>query len=452
MTRLQDRCDTARETVHTVAELLSDPGRVARTSGRAFADVPSALMLPGWQPASVLLGHAGISMLHTRCARDDARWSPVAHAHLAAAVAAAPQTGPAAAGNLILPALLRAADTGGYARLLARSAALHADFTEHRLARLRQRRNERPGLSYLDYDVIAGLAGQGRALMLAADHGDEQCARVLTDVLGFLVALTHPLDVNGSEVPGWWCAPEGYVVPRDREAFPGGDFNVGAAHGICGPLALLSLAHLAGYRVPGTLDAVRRITDWLREWARVDDRGVSWPGRVAFDEETSTARPAGSAAQASARPGWCYGTSGIAWTLYLAGQVLADREASSLAVTAMKGILRRPLDELTGEDPGFCHGLAGVLQAVVRLAVETSDPELWQGADRAADALVSALRPDSAFGYRQVVRSGAELTRLDSPGVIDGAAGVALVLTSYADARRGRLLGKDAWDAVFLMS
>jgi class I lanthipeptide synthase len=60
--------------------------------------------------------------------------------------------------------------------------------------------------------------------------------------------------------------------------------------------------------------------------------------------------------------------------------------------------------------------------------------------------------PDSAFGYRQVVRSGAELTRLDSPGVIDGAAGVALVLTSYADARRGRLLGKDAWDAVFLMN
>ncbi|MER7517995.1 lanthionine synthetase C family protein [Streptomyces sp. NPDC126499] len=416
-----------------VAERLRDPERVARVTEAEFAGVPGELMLPGWQPASVLLGHPGVALLHDRCARHDDAWRAAAHAHLAAAAALAPREGPAAVGNLVLPALLGAEATGGYARLLARGTGVLAGHARARAAALRERRDA--GLSYLDYDVVAGLTGQGRALLAAAVRGDERAAEALEDVLALLVALTEPRRVDGVEVPGWWCAPERYAVPRDRTAYPRGDFNAGIAHGICGPLALLSLAHRAGHGVPGILDALRRITDWLGAHAYEDGQGaVAWPGRVAFDEETGAAPPARGA---TTRAGWCYGTAGIAGALHLAGTELGDSAVSRLAVDAMTALLARPLAELGGDDPGFCHGLAGVLHAAVRLARRTEEPALWRGVDRLADALVSLHEPESAFGYRQLVRTPGGTVVLESPSLIDGAAGVALALLGYAEAAHG---------------
>ncbi|MDV9193609.1 lanthionine synthetase LanC family protein, partial [Streptomyces sp. SR27] len=98
----------------------------------------------------------------------------------------------------------------------------------------------------------------------------------------------------------------------------------------------------------------------------------------------------------------------------------------------------RPLAELGGDDPGFCHGLAGVLHAAVRLAERTGEPALWRGADRLADALVSLHDTESAFGYRQLVRTPGGTVVLESPSLIDGAAGVALTLLGYAEAARAQ--------------
>ncbi|MFC8594950.1 lanthionine synthetase C family protein [Streptomyces atroolivaceus] len=450
MNPVHDARVAALETAHTVAERLRDPARVARITADAFAEVPADLMLPGWQPASVLLGHPGVGLLHAVCAEDDEQWSEPAHAHLAAAVATAPQAGPAAVGNLVLPALVRAEGTGGYARLLDRSTGVLADHTRARVAALRDRRDA--GLSYLDYDVVAGLTGQGRALLAVAARGDERAADALTDVLALLIELTRPSRVHGVDVPGWWCAPDRYPVPRDRTAYPRGDFNVGLAHGVCGPLALLSLAHRAGHRVPGTLDAVRRLTEWLRGHAYDDGRGgVSWPGRVAFDEETGATSPVRNTA---ARAGWCYGTSGIAGALHLAGTALDDEATSQLAVSALSALLRRPVTELVRDDPGFCHGLAGVLHAGVRLAARTGDAELWRGADRLAVGLTALYDAGSAFGYHQLVRTSTGPVVLESPALIDGAAGVALALLTYARTRdtAARESPRTQWDAVFLTS
>ncbi|MEU9603241.1 lanthionine synthetase C family protein [Streptomyces sp. NPDC048057] len=450
MTLVHDLGAAALETARNVAERLRDPARVARIAVAAFADVPADLMLPGWQPASLLLGHPGVGLLHMGCASDDDQWSAVAHAHLAAAVAVVPSRGPAAVGNLVLPSLLGAENTGGYIRLLDRSTGVLADHTRARVAALRARRAA--GFSYLDYDVVTGLTGQGRVLLAVAGRGDERAADALAGVLAFLVELTEPLSVDGVNVPGWWCAPDCYPVPRDRTTYPRGDFNVGAAHGICGPLALLSLAYRAGHRVPGTLAAVRRITDWLLSHAYADERGhTSWPGRVAFEEETGAARVAPST---TARPGWCYGISGIVGTLHLAGMALADESTSRLAVVTLSALLRRPIAELGGEDPGFCHGLAGVLHAGVRLARQTGDAELWRGADRLAAALTSLYDVGSVFGYRQLVRTAAGPVYLESPALIDGAAGVALALLTYAQTRGTGPQDPPptAWDAVFLTS
>ncbi|QIK05361.1 lanthionine synthetase C family protein [Streptomyces sp. ID38640] len=459
-------CDAASDLAHHVADLLSSPERVADTAHEAFAALPPELLQPAWQPASLLLGHPGIALLHTRCARNDARYAAVGHAHLAAAVAATTDAGPAAVGDLLLPARLHAQKHGGYTRLLARSAEVHAGYVRAHVARLVARRQEHgPGLAAGDYDAISGLAGEGRGLLPAADHGDERCAQVLREVLGFLVGMTHPLPSpagDDSRMPGWWCAPDRYLVPRDRAEFPDGDFNVGVAHGICGPLALMSLAYRSGHRVPGMPDALRRMADWVVSLGYPDDLGTQWPGRVARPEASGeTSHPSrqrrhSREAGARSRPGWCYGTSGIAWSLYLAGRALGDRRLTDLAEDAVSGLVRRPYDAAVSADPGFCHGRAGILHTVSRMAVATGRTEWWPVADELARELMAECDTRTPFGYRQVLPpsplSEPAPHRVHNPGLLDGAAGIALVLADYADARRGVTLDEvNGWDAAFLM-
>lgn len=478
-------CDTASAIAYRVADLLSSPEQVAGAARDAFATLPPGLPLPGWQPTSLLAGHPGIALLHTRCARTDARYAALGHAHLAAAVAAITDAGPAAVGDLLLPARLHANAHGGYVRLLARCAEVHAACVRARAAQLVARRQEHgPGLAYGDYDVIAGLAGAGRGLLLAADHGDERCAQALGDVLDFLVGISHPVrpaESDGHQVPGWWCAPARYLLPRDRQEFPGGDCNVGVAHGICGPLALLSLAHRSGHRVPGMQDAIRRMADWVLRVGRTDGRGMEWPGRVAVPEhpgetprprhspeartggETGTgagSRPGAGPATATgarSRPGWCYGTSGIAWSLHLAGQALDDHRMTALAEEAVSALVHRPHDALVSDDPGLCHGRAGILHTTVRMATATGRAALWETADHLARGLVAAFDERTPFGYSQVLPPSPAPPpaprRMHHPGLLDGATGIALVLAGYADARRGTTLAeRDGWDAALLMS
>ncbi len=165
---------------------------------------------------------------------------------------------------------------------------MHAAYVRARAAQLVARRQEHgPGLAYGDYDAIAGLAGEGRGLLLAADHGDERCAQALGDVLDFLVGITTPCDRQKATEPRCRAggAPPTATSSRATAQVPGGDCNVGVAHGICGPLALLSLAHRSGHRVPGMQDAIRRMADWVLSMGYTDGgRGMQWPGRVALPE------------------------------------------------------------------------------------------------------------------------------------------------------------------------
>ncbi|MEU0513117.1 lanthionine synthetase C family protein [Amycolatopsis sp. NPDC006125] len=351
----------------------------------------------------LLDGHPGLAVLHAALSAWDPARAAVAHAHLAASGEVAPEA--------VVPAVLvhRAVHRGGYDGLLRKAGAALAEVCESWPQR------DRPAAA--DYDVITGLAGKGRLLLAL---GGDRCLTALEAVLARLVALTRPVLVDGHEVPGWWCAPERYAVDADRERYPRGDFDAGLAHGISGPLALLSLAHRHGLRVAGMTDAMRVVVDWLLRWSWTDESGVGWPSRVGFDAQVRV-----SAVPAS-RSAWCYGTAGVAHALHLAATELGDAGATGLAVAAM----RRPGP---AEGPTVCHGDAGLLQVSVRMGVP---------ADRIADRVLAAFDPSAPFGFRHRLHTGGWA---DEPGLLQGAAGVALALASYA--------GNPApWDVALLLA
>ncbi|WP_051943378.1 lanthionine synthetase C family protein [Streptacidiphilus rugosus] len=421
-------------------------------------------------PAVSLEGGAGVALLLAELARRDPARLPAAHGRLAAAAEALKGTasfggqhGPAA----VLTAVQAAAKVGGHYPGLRRTLTAHV--AAEQLGRLAATEGTGPGVTWADYDVITGAAGVGRVLLGAVTDGDaeERAAAepALRATLTRLVGISRPVRVDGRQAPGWWVPAHRQVTEADRTRFPRGALDLGTAHGIAGPLALLARSAELGVTVAGQSAALRRIGDWLAERADRDAYGPYWEPRLPLDDEWARARggrtPPAPPRTAGAGAAWCYGTVGIANSLLRAAGVTGEQDWARLALAGAHGVSARPgsLDALRG--PTVCHGEAGFLQTLWRLGRQSADPALLARCDALADRLAGAWDERSRYGYRHLSgprgAAGPQYGRPpveDNPGIFEGAAGVAAALLSTLPHPAGTdgEAHEPVWDRVLLLS
>lgn len=316
-------------------------------------------------------GAIGHALLHIEraCLGED-RWA-AAHEMIAAATRH-PLAASADAGLYVgAPAVafaLRAAATGTtrYARALQVIDTHVTALTRRRLtlAHARIDRGERPRVG--EYDLLYGLTGLG-AHLLRRDPDDP----TLKSVLCYLVRLTAPLPDDRDRLPGWWTSldPSGANSPE----FPGGHGNLGMAHGIAGPLALLALAKRHGVLVDGHTEAMQRICAWLDTW-RQDSAGTGswWPQWITMQEHHAGA----VTAPGPHRPSWCYGTPGLARAQQLAAIALSEAIRRRMAEEALERSLTDPRQLAKITDPGLCHGAAGLLVTAHRMAQDSPNTRI----------------------------------------------------------------------------
>jgi hypothetical protein len=427
-----------------MAGRLADPRLLAR------APSPSPAGGPGWRPGSLAQGHPGAAVL---CAALDqafpqAGWDRVGHQHLAAAAAAVrPHDSSLFSGmaGLGFAAVLLAAGRPRYERVLRQvDEAIEAplDRTLQRLAA--------PGCRVSEFDLVSGLTGTG--VYLLARHQAQlaqpgaaagQPHRAMTGAMleRLLGGLAGLLAAPGQ--PRRWHTPAELTSGPLRQSFPRGLHNCGLAHGAPGPLALLSVALLAGMRVPGAADAIHATASWLAANQTGTAQEPDWPDGVALE----AGRP--PAAPGPGRAAWCYGTPGVARSLWLAGRAVAERRWQDLAARAIRAVASRPLTGWGLSGPGFCHGEAGLLQVLRRFAADLGDPAIAAAAARLTTRLASRFDPAAPFGIRVADPDGV-LT--DQPGLLDGAAGIALALHPLPEAGPASLPAWTPWDRAFLLA
>ncbi|MGW6454736.1 lanthionine synthetase C family protein [Streptomyces sp. NPDC055078] len=302
------------------------------------------------------------------------------------------------AGTLALAATGRPADSPALTTLGAHVGAVIAT----RLAAAHARMDAGVLPAVREYDLISGLTGLG-ALTLHR-HGDSDLLRA---VLSYLVRLTEPVTHEGDELPGWWARPD-RATP-----WPGGHGNLGIAHGITGPLALLAMTMRRTITVPGHAEAVHRICRWLDLWRYGSGRHGWWPDRISRTEwRTRTVRQ-----NSPHRPSWCYGTPGITRAQQLGALALGDLARQRAAERTLAHCVNDPRQTGQLSDASLCHGWAGLLQSTWRAAVEDRTGELH--------ALVPGLR---ARLRRHLDRHGEP----GGPGLLEGAAGIHLTLHTTA--------------------
>ncbi|MFE7121496.1 lanthionine synthetase C family protein [Streptomyces sp. NPDC057654] len=430
--------DRAAAVVAELAGRLADPEAVVAiaTAEGNLDRPPGRSPLHPWGGVTLAEGHPGVALLFAELAQDDPRHRTHAHAHLAVA-ARSLSAGQGAGLYTGAPALALAAcaarrGPADYATMLDRLDG-QVDARVRQLLKAEDERlaARRAGVSMDVYDLILGLAGIGRYLLLREDRHRA----ALTDTLTYLVRLTDPVRHLEHTVPGWWV-PDAPGLGQESH-FPRGHFNLGLAHGICGPLALLALAEEAGVSVPGQQEAATRIVEWLLTRQASD---LSWPAVVNWDDEIAGVRPD----PAHGRTAWCYGTPGVAHAVYLAGRAWNREDWRLTATDALAASLHGPQAVV---DCGLCHGWSGLLQITCRMARDSRDKRLLAHLPRLAEQILDAHAPELPLGYRYA-DTPPGLWAPHRAGFLEGTAGIALSLHTYASGGTPRT----PWDAALLLS
>ncbi|WP_369165871.1 lanthionine synthetase C family protein [Streptomyces sp. AFD10] len=435
----------AADVVAEVAERLADPGRVARIAG-----APDNLMhypgdpQPVWDPLQLSDGHPGVALLHAELATGDTAARERAHAHLSAALASGIRLLPQSLfGGMVALAYAghtAALGSGGYTTLLTGLDRHILDQARTRArADLERFRAGEPAGAWARYDVLGGTAGIGRYLLArhrVAESREEREAAgtALTEVLTSLVAAATADDIvrHGTRLPAWWIT-DGLDHGLSEHV------NLGLAHGVSGPLALLSTAWLAGVRVDRQDEAVERTVALLARLATTDEAGPRWP-HLMTRERIAAADP-----PERGRDSWCYGAAGTARAVHLAAAALDRPDWRAEARAALLGALTAAGDDLI-RDSALCHGWSGLLQIVLRTAHDTADPALHTAADRLALRTLEGFDPKAPFGYRYA--HALARRPLDRPGFLEGAAGIALALHMYATGKPP----VTSWDGALLLT
>jgi hypothetical protein len=438
--------ERAGEFVSLLADRLADPTAVAATSAELLTRETG-----GWAPAGLAAGHPGLALFYGQLARTDGRRATAAHAHLLASMQAI-RTGPALGLYLGPDSVALAAQTcgardGDYAALRANLLAWVAQQQAARIEAALAALTPEIGVPESTYDVITGITGLGRVLLDALGDPVEDSPAVdaaVRSTLRYLVGLGETRTVGGREVPGWWTSPEQFPLDQDRQVYPHGAANTGMAHGIAGPIALLSLAAQRDVLVPGQLDAITSLCDRLCGLALSDQDGPSWPPRIGSLDDRVATSPA-----VRGRDAWCYGAYGVAAALHRAGTALGRKDWRTLAVSAVRGASTH---ETLVKDPYLCHGFAGRLQVVHRLAMAEQDRELLADAHRLAAKLLDFVDLDAPFLVvappQDTGTHGDQLCH--RPGMLDGAAGVGCALASLLASETST--EQRDWDRMLMLS
>lgn len=252
---------------------------------------------------------------------------------------------------------LAANGTDRYASALRTLDEAVATHIRQRLDAAHARINAGRPTTFAEYDLFRGLTGMGALLLRRQPHGAE-----LKGILEYLVRLTEPLSgpTTNTQV-GWWV---GHAPASDTQATPGGHANSGLAHGITGPLALLSLALRAGVTVDSQESAIRRICAWLDEIRHTDATSLRWPRWISEH---------GPASRTPSTPSWCYGTAGLVRAQQLAAIVLDDGNRKHMAERALLHCLANDRQINKINERGLCHGFGGLLRTVQRVAEDADD-------------------------------------------------------------------------------
>ena len=265
-----------------------------------------------------------------------------------------------------------------------------------------------------DYDLVSGLVGFGVYALERLPRPDA--VRMLELVLAQLEARHVEMD------EGWsWHTSPAWIGEEAAKEFPGGYYNSGLAHGVPAVTSLAAHALAAGVDAERARRLIDKSVAWLLSTQAPQPSHTRFPSMIDMEGRPTPSRAA-----------WCYGDPGAVLGLLAAAKATRDSALESEALDIARRVASIK-DEATGvRDMGLCHGSAGLAHIYNRIYQATGDEVLRDAAVHWIERTLDMRRPgEEVAGYPcwQVQPDGHWEA---DPGLINGAAGVGLVMLSAA--------------------
>jgi hypothetical protein len=196
---------------------------------------------------------------------------------------------------------------------------------------------------------------------------------------------------------------------------------MGVAHGIGGVVALLGAAWCAG--IAGARPLLDGAVTWLLDHRLPSGGETRCPAFVPVSPDSPPPKPTRSA--------WCYGDPGVALALLSASRATRQATWEQEALALARAAARRAPERTGVIDAGLCHGAAGLGHLFHRLYQATREDTFAEAARGWFAHTLALRRPGEGIaGFRAFEPHGQQWH--DDPGLLTGAAGVALALLSAA--------------------
>jgi lantibiotic biosynthesis protein len=268
-----------------------------------------------------------------------------------------------------------------------------------------------------DYQLTGGLVGLGVYAL------ERLPAPVAVDCLERVVGHLWATAERKPEGATWWRGPERLSLHALKK-MPDGAYDLGLAEGVPGVMALLARACAAGIAV----DQARPLLDDAARWVLAQEAPDGPPEGFPYCIRPN--RPQRNWTRSS----WAYGDPGVAVALLGAANCVGEPAWEERALAAALRATTRPPDRTRVFDAGLCIGAAGLGHLFNRLFQAWGEPRL---ADRSRFWFERALemrRPGHGIaGYAAWMPDENDVDGWrDVPGIIAGAAGIALALLAAA--------------------
>lgn len=311
--------------------------------------------------------------------------------------------------------------SGEFEKFLKSLNKIICDMIQYRLAEIE---NAETIVQY--YDIINGLGGVGRYLLLYIEHfgTKEDCWQektALEQILRYFVKLSADIDIDGKKIIGFYVANEN-LWPKDRrQQYLYGILDFGIAHGMAGSLALMTYAAEQDMAVDGQMQAIDKIIEIFNEHTAIKNDIIYWPMILPAE----LYKQAGAAVVGS-RMSWCYGSIGISCVLYQVNKYFGTDSTKYLR--NLEHIAQAPKEMYNLLSPIICHGFAGTMAMFNQICKETLDKDLLPGLYMCLDELLQLHNSDFPYGFKNIDFESKDLPDEDDDAYLNGTTGVIVAL------------------------
>jgi hypothetical protein len=219
------------------------------------------------------------------------------------------------------------------------------------------------------YDTIYGLSGLLNYYL--DNRKDQKCT--IEGLMKYLIFLTGK---NESGIINYFIMELPSYAIKESESVPYLDF--GMAHGILGPLIVMSKAKNQGFYTDGIDEAIQILSNLYKDCTvQAENKILKFPVQLGVKEyEEKTAK------RLSFNCGWCYGNGSIALGLMRSAQYCGRSDEYEYYKEALLKILSDPIEQQGLDEPIICHGYASVLMLQMSAYFQTKDIRFLETLDK----------------------------------------------------------------------